>query len=375
MDIVKFGIIGLGGAWAFHSAGTRNSKKIKFNSCFDVNKKKAKRTAKKYQMECYSDLQKFFKSDIDAVLIMVPHFLHEKMVTIAAEAGKHVLCEKPMATTLEGCDQMIKATRKAGVKFMIAENHRFLPAHKYIKEAVQKGLIGNAFLIRSYEGVNEIPGLMQEGFWKGHPIKAGGGSLMDMGAHKFATLNWILDDEVDSAYSWITKQCTILQEKAEDNAMMFLKFKNGTVADVVVSFTVMTTPTNSIEIYGTKGTILEDHSWENPVKIFSSSDKMGEKKNIWYEPEIEHGPFPKYYEISARIEDEYFVDCILEDKDPEFTPEQAKAAIATILMGYLSSRKGTAVTFDDLMEIYKNKGTKSILEGLENYVQNNYCGE
>jgi predicted dehydrogenase len=156
---------------------------------------------------------------------------------------------------------------------------------------------------------------------------------------------------------------------------MFLKFKNGTVADVVVSFTVMTTPTNSIEIYGTKGTILEDHSWENPVKIFSSSDKMGEKKNIWYEPEIEHGPFPKYYEISARIEDEYFVDCILEDKDPEFTPEQAKAAIATILMGYLSSREGTAVTFDDLMEIYKNKGTKSILEGLENYVQNNYCGE
>ena len=375
MEIVKFGIIGLGGAWAFHSAGTRNIKTMKFISCYDVNEKTAKRTARKYKMEYYSDLHKFLKSDIDAVLIMVPHYLHEDIVVAAAEAEKHVLCEKPMATTLEGCDQMINATQKAGVKFMIAENHRFLPAHKYIMEAVQNGLIGNVFMIRSYEGVNEISGLMQEGFWKGHPIMAGGGSLMDMGAHKFATMNWILNDKVESAYSWITKQCTTLQEKAEDNAMMFLKFKKGAVADVVVSFAVRTTPTNQIEVYGTKGTILEDHSWENPVKIFSSSKEMGEKTNKWYEPVIEHSPFPKYYEISSRIEDEYFVNCILEDKKPEFTPEHAKEAIFTVLMGYLSAKKGVTVTRNDLMEIYKKEGTRSILEGLENSVQNNYCGE
>ncbi|TFG04263.1 MAG: Gfo/Idh/MocA family oxidoreductase [Promethearchaeota archaeon] len=373
MEFVKFGIIGCGGAWAFHSAGTRNSQVIKFNSCYDISEKNARRTAKKYKMEYFTDLQKFLESDIDAVLIMVPHFLHEEMVVRAAEAGKHVLCEKPMATTLEGCDQMINATKKAGVKFMIAENHRFLPAHEYIRNAVKKGLIGNVFLIRSYEGVNEIPGLMKEGFWKGDPIKAGGGSLMDMGAHKFATLNWILNDEVKSAYSWITKQCTVLQEKAEDNAMMFLKFNGGVIANVVVSFTVMTKPTNSMEIYGTKGTILEDHSWENPIKIFSSCEEMGDNMNKWHEPEIEHGPFPKYYDISSRIEDEHFARCILEDKEPEFSPEQAREAIATVLMGYLSSRKGAAVTYDELMEVYTTKGTRSILEGLENYVQINYC--
>jgi predicted dehydrogenase len=376
MDVIKYGIIGVGSAWGFHSAGTRNNKKIKFTSAYDINEKAVKRTAKQYKMEYYTDLDKFLKTDIDAVLIMVPHYLHEKMVIASAEAGKHVLCEKPMATTLEGCDQMIKAAKQAGVKFMIAENHRFLPAHKYIAESVHKGLIGNVFLIRAYEGVNEIPGLMREGFWKGHPILAGGGCLMDMGAHKFAAINWILNDDVESAYSWITKECTNLEEKAEDNAMTFIKFKKGTIADVVVSFNVISKPTNQIEIYGTKGTIIEDHSWfSKPVKIYSLHEEMGENKGRWYEPDIEHGPYPTYYEISARLEDNYFTECILQDKEPEFTPEQARNAIAVILMGYLSVRQGRPVTYNDLMEVYHTKGTKTILEGLERFVQNNYCGE
>jgi predicted dehydrogenase len=375
MDFVKYGIIGVGSAWKFHSAGTRNNKKIKFIAAYDINEKAVKRTAKQYNMEYYTDLDKFLETDIDAVLIMVPHYLHEEMVIASAEAGKHILCEKPMATTLEGCDHMIKATKKAHVKFMIAENHRFLPAHKYIKEYVEKGLIGNVFLVRAYEGVNEIPGLMQEGFWKGHPIKAGGGCLMDMGAHKFATVNWILNDEVESVYSWITKQCTTLEEKAEDNAITFLKFRKGTIADVIVSFSVISPPTNQIELYGTKGTILENHAWDKPVKIYSMHEEMHENKGKWYEPEIEHGSFPLYYDISARIEDGYFTDCILEDKDPEFTPEQSRTAIAVILIAYLSVKQGRPATYNDLMVIYHTKGTKTILEGLEKYVQNNYCGE
>jgi len=373
MNFVKYGIVGTGAAWRFHSAGAKNNPKMKFVSVYDVNEKSAKKAARKFKMEQFNEYDAFLKSDIDAVLIMVPHYLHEKYVVAAAEAGKHVICEKPMATTLEGCDQMIEATTKADVKFMIAENHRFLPAHEYIRNTVQKGLIGKVFLIRAYEGVNEIPGLSKSGFWKGDPIKAGGGALMDMGVHKFATLNWILNDEVESAYCWITKQCTNLSEKAEDNAMTFLKYKNGAIADIVVSFTVTTFPTNSLEIYGTNGTILEDHSWKNPVKINSNHEDMGSNKSEWFEPEIEHAIFPGYYKISAGIEDTYFTDCILEDKDPVFTPQQAKEAIATALLAYLSANKRRLVSMDELIDIYNNKGTRSILEDINESIHNNYC--
>ena len=374
MKRVRFGCIGGGIAARFHLAACKNSPKVKFVAVLDREEKNAERIARAYKLMPFSNLAEFLNSDIDAVLVAVPHFLHEEMVTAAAEAGKHVLCEKPMATTLEGCDQMIAATRKANVKFMVAENHRFLPAHQWIKDALEMGWVGKPFLIRSYEGVNEIPNLIQPDSWKGHPIKAGGGSLMDMGAHKFATLQWFLDDTVESAYAWLTRQCTDLKEKAEDNAMVFLKFKSGIIAETVVSFTVVTPPTNCVEIYGTKGTIIENHAWEYPIKMNTLHKHGGPNRGIWYEPRVIHGTYPKYYEISARFEDEYFADCILTNKDPEFTPEQAKAAIATVLLGYLSAELGRAATMDELMEIARTKGTKGILEGINEVVQNNCLG-
>jgi len=370
MDYVKYGLIGSGTAWRYHSLGIKKIPTIKLKSMYDITKANIK--ARAYGMDFCDNFEEFLKSDIDAVMIFTPHYLHEKYVLASAEAGKHILLEKPMATTLEGCDEMIKATKKSGVKFMVAENHRFLPAHKYIMETVQSGLIGKPFLVRSYEGVNEIRGLMREGFWKGHPIMAGGGSLIDMGAHKFATLNWILDDTVESAYSWLTKQCTNLGEKAEDNAMVFLQYKKGTIAETIVSFSVMSPFSNSLEIYGTMGTILENHDWENPIRIFSLHDNMGEHKKKWFEPKIEHGAFPNYYEISMRNEDSHFTDCILNDTDPEFTPEQAKEAIAVVLMSYLSAKIRKTATRNDLMEIYRTTGTTTILKDLEKSVKNNY---
>ncbi|TFG00652.1 MAG: Gfo/Idh/MocA family oxidoreductase [Promethearchaeota archaeon] len=372
MEYVKYGICGLGGAWMFHSAGAKNNPHIKFTSAFDIDKRKLKKAARIYNMEYYTDYDEFLNSDIDALLIMVPHYLHESLVIKAAEKGKHILCEKPMARTLEECDHMITATKKAGVQFMIAENHRFLPAHQYIANAISKGWLGNVFLVRAYEGVNEIPGLMMPDLWKGDPIKAGGGALMDMGVHKFSTLNWILNDNIESASAWLTKQCTNLPEKAEDNAMVHIKYSKGTIIDLVVSFTVISPPTNSMEIYGTKGTILENHMWQNPVKINSTHKEMGKNKGKWFEPEIEHAPFPKYYEISARIEDSYFTECILNGEKPKFTPAHAREAVADVLLSYLSARKERTVTYKELMEIYNHKNTKTILNGLEKIVQN-YC--
>ncbi|MFX0146360.1 MAG: Gfo/Idh/MocA family protein [Candidatus Hodarchaeota archaeon] len=372
MEFVKYGLIGSGVAWKYHQMGIRHIPKMKFKSVYDINEKNGKRIAKAGNMEYFSDIDKFFKSDIDAVIIMTPHYLHEQYVIAAAKAEKHILCEKPMATTLEGCDAMIEATKKAGVKFMIAENHRFLPVHEYIMKAVQSGLIGNVFLVRAYEGVNEIKFLMKKGSWKGHPILAGGGALIDMGVHKFVTLNWILNDTVESSYCWLTKQCTNLEEKAEDNAMALLKYKKGTITEIAVSFTVVSPFNNSLELYGTEGTIIESHERENPIRIFSKNEKMGNYINKWFKPKIEHKPFPTYYDISMRNEDSYFTDCIINDIEPEFTPEQAKEAIFDVLMCYLSAKNGKSATRDELNKVYRTIGTKTILEGLEKVVQQNF---
>ncbi|MFX1242625.1 MAG: Gfo/Idh/MocA family protein [Promethearchaeota archaeon] len=376
MKSVKYGLVGIGNtfnsAWPYHYVGCKDNPKIEFKSVFDINQKKADKLAKIFKLKTYTSYEELLESDIDAVLVLVPHHAHEEVVIKAAKAGKHILCEKPMATTLEGCDQMISATKKAGVKFMIAENHRFLPAHQSIHDFVNQGTIGKVFMIRSYEGVPEVHNVNNPDSWKAHPLKAGGGALMDMGVHKFATFNWVLNDKVDSAYCWLTKQLTNLPEKAEDNAFIFLKYQSGIIVECVLSFTVNTPSSNQLEVYGTEGTLIENHDWENPIKIYTPQKLNAEKVKGWYYPKINHGPFPKYYHISMGNEDSYFTDCILNDRKPEFTPQQAKEAVATVLLSYLSAINGRTTSMEELIKLYENSGTKNLSKELGKAVQENY---
>jgi predicted dehydrogenase len=375
MDSVNYGLVGIGNtvnsAWPYHFTGTKGNPKINFTSVFDIDTKKGKKLAKIFNLRFYDTYETMLESDIDAVLILVPHHAHEEVVVKAAKAGKHILCEKPMATTLEGCDHMIEATSKAGVKFMIAENHRFLPAHQYIYDYIKQGYIGKPFMVRTFEGVYETHNVNNPKSWKASIEKAGGGALMDMGVHKFATLNWILNDKVESTYCWVAKQITNLPGKAEDNAFILLKYHSGIVAECTLSFTVNATPSNQLEVYGTKGTLIENHSWKDPLRLYSSKELDAEKSDGWYFPKINHGAFPKYYFISMGIEDAYFTDCILEDKNPEFKPKDAKEAVATALLAYLSAIKGKTTTMNELIDLYKAKGTKSVFKQLPKAIQNN----
>ncbi|MFX1573570.1 MAG: Gfo/Idh/MocA family protein [Promethearchaeota archaeon] len=375
MDIVKFGIVGCGNASNYHILGNKKdpNPKIKFIAAYDINEKNLLRVSKRNKLKPYSDLDKFLQSDIDAVLLLVPHYLHADLTIKAAEAGKHVLCEKPMACTLEDCDRMIVATKRAGIKFMIAENHRFLPVHQYIKTLLDKDFIGDIFLARTYEGAYCDPReFLNSNWWNFTFDKGGGGVVMDQGVHKFAMLNWFLG-KVDSAQCWCVKTLNSPPNKGEDTAIILLHYKSGAIASISLSSTTVHPLNNSTELQGTRGTIYEDHSWEHPLKILSSHPEA-EKKGEFYYPSkfIEHGAYPQYYTISARYEDNYFAECILNDKDPEFTPEQAKEAVAVTLLSYLSAKKGTSATMDELIKVVKSKGTEYILKDFLLVIQNNY---
>jgi len=370
-DYVKFGLIGAGSSvWRYHKLGTKNNSQIKFVSGYDIDEKKLAKAAKFSKLEPYSDLDTFLKSDIDAVMVLLPHYLHKDIVIAVAEAGKHVICEKPMATTLEDCDKMIAATKRAGIKFMIAENHRFLPAHQYIKDIIERGFIGDVFLGRTYEGAYARSQFFENNEWSFTYEKAGGGVVSDQGIHKFTMLNWFLG-EVDSAQCWLSKTGNSPPFKGEDTAIVLLRYKCGAIVTVDISSSTVHPLTNKTELHGTKGTIFEDHDYERPVRVFSSHPDA-EVKGAYYSPIIEHGPFPDYYKISMGHEDAYFVQCILEDKEPEFTPEEARQGVAVVLLAYLSAKKGRMTSMDELMNVYKKEGTKSILDGLGEVTQLNY---
>ena len=373
MDCVRFGIIGAGDAATFHSLAFKNRPEaaVQFTAAYDINDKKLARLAKRMQLTPYAELDAFLKSDIDAVLICLPHYLHAEYVTLAAAVGKHVLCEKPMAPTLEDCDAMINATAKAGVKFMVAENHRFLPAHRTLKDIIERGLLGDVYLGRTYEGAFCPPAqFLDPDCWHFTCDKGGGGVLADQGVHKFAMLNWLLG-KVESAQAWLGKAYDSPASKGEDNAVMHLKYENGAMIEVSLSSTTVHPLNNTTELHGTKGHLLEDHSWDKPVRLFSSHPDA-EKKGVYYDIAVEHGAYPQYYIISAYHEDTHFAECILHDRQPEFTPAQAREAVAVTLLGYLSARLGRTTTMTELKQTLAAKGSHYILEDIEPFIQKNY---
>ena len=373
MNAVKFGIIGAGDAANFHTLAFKQKPdaKVQYVAVYDINEKNANRLAKMAKLVPYTNFEAFIKHDFEAVLVAVPHYLHAEMVEKVAECGKHVLCEKPMAPTLEECDRMITVTRRANVKFMIAENHRFLPAHVKIKELIDKGFLGKVYLGRTYEGAF-VPKktFFDVNNWQFTFDKGGGGVLADQGVHKFGMLNYFLG-EVESGEAFLGKALQSPPNKGEDNAIMFLRYRCGAMIEVMVSSTTIHPLNNTTELHGTNGHLLEDHSWEKPIKIFSNHEEA-EIKGEYYYIAVEHGAYPSYYTISAFHEDTHFAECILLDKDPEYAPEQAKDAVASVLLGYLSVKLGRRTTMAELMHIAHTRGTKQILEGLEPFIQKNY---
>jgi UDP-N-acetyl-2-amino-2-deoxyglucuronate dehydrogenase len=343
LDKVHVGIIGAGSAGLLHALSySQIPSKAQLVAVCDVNETVAKSIATAYKVEkTFTDYRKMLEmKDINAVSICLPHSLHVEVTEAAAKAGKHILCEKPMATTLRDCDRMIGAARKAGVKLMIAENHRWTPAHIAMKEALDQGKIGDILLARTYEVVDERSNMSNPTLWKGTADRAGGGSLMDQGVHKVAMLRWFCGD-VRSVYCWTSQQMIKLPNKAEDTAMMLLKFEKGAVGDLFLSFAPIAYYNNAFELYGTHGTILEDHSWSDPVRIYST--KPGKDSCRWVIPKVEHQPHPGYYRISFRREVEHFVDCIQQDGAPELSGEDGKAAVEIALLGYESAKTGKEI--------------------------------
>ena len=319
---------------------------VKLVAACDIDEGCAAKTAREYDMEAhYANWQDLISSDdVDAVSIALPHYLHAEVAIAAAKAGKHVLCEKPMATTLEDCDRMIQAAKEANVKLMIAETYRFMPTMVKIKEILDSGKIGKVFFARGSECLNEVPNYIDADSWHCTADKAGGGAWFDAGVHVCSAFRYTLGD-VDSVLGGLLQHIA-LAEKEDDNGIVLMKFKNGAAGEAFLSETIGSPPFIRFEFYGTEGTILMDTAWDDPIKVFSS--KGENPYEDWEIPEVEHLPMPQFYALSFREEVKEFVQSILEDREPAYRGEEGKVAVEMALMGVLSSKLGRAVSIEDL---------------------------
>lgn len=191
---------------------------------------------------------------VQAVYISTTNELHHGQVLAAAAAGKHVLCEKPLALNVADAVAMMTACREAGV--VMATNHHLRNAttHRKIRELVQGGSIGRPLFARVFHAVFLPPHLQG---WRLTNPGAGGGVILDITVHDVDTLRFILDAEPVEAIG-MTQSSGMAQEGLEDGVMAVLRFDNGLVAQLHEAFTVKHAGTG-IEIHGTDGSIVGRH--------------------------------------------------------------------------------------------------------------------
>ena len=190
------------------------------------------------------------RDDIDAVAVCAPTSIHPEVMIKAARAGKHIFCEKVMATSLEECRQIADAVTRTGVKFCISLPRRGLPEVQLARQLVAAGQLGQITLLRirvAHSG--SIAGWLPPHFYD--PTACGGGAMIDLGAHGMYISRWLLGEprQISSTFNHITGQAV------EDNTVSVILFDNGAIAINETSF-VQHGGTFYLEINGTEGTYI-----------------------------------------------------------------------------------------------------------------------
>lgn len=191
------------------------------------------------------------KDDIDAVYISTTNELHFPQAMAAIEAGKHVLCEKPLALTLQNARDMVAAAKNKGVIFGTNHHLRNAASHQAMREAIKAGKIGRPIAARVFHAVYLPPHLQG---WRIDRPEAGGGVILDITVHDADTLRFVLDDDPVEAVA-IAHSTSLGKSGLEDGVMGALKFKSGLIAQFHDAFTTKFTETG-FEVHGTEGSLI-----------------------------------------------------------------------------------------------------------------------
>jgi len=208
---------------------------------------------------------------IDAVYIATPPVLHAEQTIAAAEAGKHVLCEKPMAMTAAECDEMIEACRANHVWLGVAYYRRFYPVVQRVKQIIASGEIGQPVFaqLNAFEYFDPPPGHPRA--WLLEPSIAGGGPMMDFGCHRIEVLVDLFGPSVLQA-SGLTANVAFNRE-VEDTAAVLLQFESGPCAAVVVSHASRERQ-DTLYVFGTRGAVLVDDLNGGSMRVHAGGERL-----------------------------------------------------------------------------------------------------
>ncbi|MCD6536379.1 MAG: Gfo/Idh/MocA family oxidoreductase [Thaumarchaeota archaeon] len=333
VEKVRFGFLGVA---HFHSESYGRAIKELPNgeviAVYEDDEKLGKEYAEKFKIEYYKNPDDLLKrDDIDAVVITAENVKHHDLAVKAAEAGKHILCEKPIAVTVEQADDMVKRAEKAGVKFQTCFVMRYHSTSILVKNLIEDGAIGKVLALVGTNKLNSSLPLLRD--WFTQPELSGGGAVMDHTVHLADLIRWYTKSEAIEVYTEIGRNVNP-KIKVEDNFLTTIRMENGAIGHIDGSWSyasgLYTWGDVTLEVLGTEGVILLDAFRQNIyyIGMESPNDKL-----TWH-----------YYGCDPDLEMvKSFIECITQDKEPVATGFDGRQGVAITLASYESVKLGKPV--------------------------------
>jgi predicted dehydrogenase len=294
---------------------------------------KRRRIGKKYKLEHVYSYDEYDRalSVVDAVYIALPNHLHSEYAVRAANAGVHVLCEKPMAVTEEECLSMIEAADTNDVKLMIAYRLHFEEGNLEAVRLAQKGKLGNLRIFDSAFGQQVVA----DNIRVTQPVEKGGGPVYDMGVYCINAARYLFGAEPTSLMAFSANNGEKRFQESDEMTSVVMRFPDERLATFTCSFGAA--DVSRYTLIGTKGLLTAEPAYDY---------SMGLKHKITIGDKMKTKSFPKRDQFAAELI--YFSDCVLRNREPEPSGLEGLADVRIIRTIYESARTGRTVELPGL---------------------------
>ena len=356
MSKLRIGLIGIGGICkgAHISAYLKMTEQVEIVALCDIRVDRAEYAKETWfnDADVYEDYRELLKDEtIDAVDICTPNYKHAEIAVAALNAGKHVMCEKPDAVSVEAVLDMQKAAKDNNKTLMVMRNNRFTDASAYAKKYINAGKMGDIYCGRC--GWIRRRGIPGKGGWFTTKAESGGGPLIDLGVHMIDLAIYLMGNPTPVAVSGST-YCKFANSKGndsehskfgdanskgtfdvEDLAMGMIKFDNGATLQIEFSWASnIGMETRFVELRGTKAGL----TWQDEqLKIFTEDVELEPGRLIDYCPKLQQ----KIGGHEANLR--HFVDVVVNGTEPCYKPQQGVDMIKILSAIYESAETGFEV--------------------------------
>jgi glucose-fructose oxidoreductase len=314
------------------------SKSSKLVALVSGNRDKAHQVAHHYgiyekNLYDYQTFERIADNDeIDIVYIVLPNALHAEYAVRAFKAGKHVLCEKPMAVTVEECETMIRAGREADRKLMIAYRAQYEPYNIEAIRMAREGELGKVRLVASDHGRILDPNVPADQ-WRMVKALAGGGSLYDIGIYSLQAARYITGEEPVEVSAQISSDSNDPRfREIEDLVAFRLRFPSGALANLTSSYS--TSPVKRIQVFGSKASLVLD-----PATEYERHQMM-----VKTEKEERRVQIPEGNQFAAEMD--HLSKAVMENVQPRTPGEEGLRDVRIIRAAYLAAREGRSVSLE-----------------------------